>query len=117
MHVYIACARERVERARAAALALDRAGHIIASRWHLGAGPVPSPSDADEARDLAVCDARDMALATALVALPEVDRGVIVGGEDLVEIGMAFGRGIPIVWSSERHRDARFPVFYAEHAY
>jgi hypothetical protein len=117
MHVYIACARERVERARAVALALERAGHSIVSRWHLGTGPVPSPRDAEEARDLALCDARDMGYAAALVALTEVDRGVRVGGDELVEIGMAYSKGLPIVWSSERDPAATLPVFYAEHSH
>jgi len=101
MRIFVTCARSRVERARAVARALDLAGHDVVSRWHQGEGPFDLPDSDVALEEISGADEVDLTECDLLVALTETDRGAIVGRDELVDIGVAWGLGLPVVWSTQ----------------
>ena len=89
MKVYVSS--HDIDKAREAAVALEKAGHAVMSTWHLGDSPMKRSADmtADEMRDKAKSNLHQIAASDVLLLVASDDK---VPGGKFVEAGAALGQ-------------------------
>lgn len=85
-----------IDKAREAAAALEAAGHVVLSTWHLGDGPMRRSAEMthDEMRDKAKANLHQVNAADVLFLVAADDK---VPGGKFVEAGAALGAGKRVV--------------------
>jgi hypothetical protein len=90
MKVYISS--HDIEQAREVATALEQAGHMVVSNWHIGTHSMKRTADMtdEEMRDKSRANEGNIALCEMLVLISSQEK---VPGGKFVEAGMALGMG------------------------
>lgn len=107
MRFYLAARYSRMEEMRHCRVSLEALGHDVTSRWINGSHQISESQDGDSGADdektvalrqeYGMEDLRDVCAADVLIAFTETPRCGPTRGGRHVEMGLAMGRGIPVI--------------------